>query len=168
MSLSLDPPEQLLGDPRPDDRVQRREGFVHQEELGPEGKHLCDGDPLPLSARELRRIALAERRVQPHPRHPLPGDLGRLANRRSADPEAERDVLPDRPPWEQRIVLEEKADLGTLHPHLDLSTGRLEQSGHGAKDACLARARGAEEGGELTGLDVEIHILEHRVVPVGD
>src|SRR5579864_9419417 len=56
----LDEAQQILRQPRPRDRVERREGLVHEEKLWLERQDLRQRHALALPTRELARIASAE------------------------------------------------------------------------------------------------------------
>ena len=93
----------------------------------------------------LARGACAEQLVDPLAAPPL-GDAGDL--------EAERHVLGDRPPREQRVALEHDAaigprsdDEGAVDPHL--AGRRLVEPGDDVEQRRLAAARGAEQAHEL-------------------
>ena len=55
------------------DRVDRAEGLVHQHHQRVGGERPGDADPLLLAAGELRRVALAELRVEADQLHQLGG-----------------------------------------------------------------------------------------------
>src|SRR5262245_252185 len=100
--------------------------------------------------------------VQPDAVQPLVGlRKGVLAWNR-AKTKTERDVVARGPPWQQRVVLEQHADIGFRHPGLDRARERLLQSDHGTQQARLARARGADQADELARFDRETRAFENR------
>ena len=100
-------------------RVERAERLVEQQHLGLDRERARERDALALAAGELVRIAVGEP-VELHEREQLV-DLGadlrlvRAASRFGPHAQAEGDVLEDRHVAEQRVVLEDEADLALAH-----------------------------------------------------
>ena len=174
-------------DPRRRDRVERRAGLVHQDDLGLDGQRPGDAEPLLLAAGELQARAVelvldlvpeggaAERAldqlvhvapvaVDPRP----PGDVvvDALGERvrlleDHADPAAQRRPASMSGPVMSLAV---EADLA-LHP------GAGDQVVHpveAAQQRALAAARRADQRGDLVAGDVDRDVLERQRRPVPD
>ena len=75
--LALEP-EELVLQPHPDHRVDRAERLVHEQHRRVRGQRPGHADPLPLTAGELVRVAVAvRRRVQADELEQLVGALAR-------------------------------------------------------------------------------------------
>ncbi len=147
-----EPGPQLVADPG----IERPEGLVQQEDLGPGGQRPGQGHPLPLPARELRgvppgiprKLDEVEQLVDP------PADLG-LGE--LLDLQAEGDVLADRHVPEQGVVLEDEPHpppldrqvRGVQPRQLDLARVRRLQPRDDPQDRALARPRRPEQRHEL-------------------
>ena len=108
--LALDQRDDVLHDAGAHDRIERGERLVHQDELRLHRQHLRERDALALAAAEVTGKAVAEaRKIQPVE----PGlRLGqRLAALHAVEGQAERDIVARRLPRQQRVVLEQDADL---------------------------------------------------------
>src|SRR5207237_6412716 len=84
------PDPQLLADAR----VERPERLVEEEHLRVDGKRASQAHPLPLTARQLRRVPLRVP-LQLDELEQLPDALADLGLRALADLQAESDVVPD-------------------------------------------------------------------------
>ena len=92
--------------------------------------------------------------------------------------EPELDVLRDGEMREERVVLEDEADVAVLGGHLGdilavdvhAAAGGIEQSGDDPQQGRLARTAGAQQREELARLDVQVGIVErgHAVVVEAD
>ena len=126
--------EDVGTDRGPHGRVERREGLVQQDDLGPDGQRPGEGDPLLLSAGELMRIAPAIPR-QPDQLEELVDPAAAIG----APGQPEGDVAPDTEVREQRALLRDVPDAAPLagneatpgivdevlpDPDLDPSSGR--------------------------------------------
>ena len=103
------PAAQLL----PDLRVERAERLVEQQHLRLDRERASERDALPLSSRQLRRIAIAEV-IELHELQQVGDFVGDLLGRRTmrARPHAktERDVLEHRHVTEERVMLKHEPD----------------------------------------------------------
>ena len=165
--LALDPLQELLGDAGPDDRIERGERLVHEQQPGPQRQHLRDGHPLALPAGELARIAVAAA-GQPQHLQPVLGPLVGRGRRDLPDPQSQRHVPARRAPRQQRVVLEQEADVARPDVQLDRAAQRLQQAGHHPQDAGLAGTGRADQGCELPRRHVEIDAFEDRLPAVAD
>src|SRR5581483_9148199 len=91
-------------------RVERAERLVEEEHLRLRGERAGQRDPLSLSAGELRRQRALEPVELDEPQE-LHHAISHLTSRHVPDPEAERDVLEDAQVTEERVVLEDEADV---------------------------------------------------------
>ncbi len=166
--VKLPQPVAQLG---PDSGVERSERLVQEQHLGLGSESAGEGHPLALTARKLRRVAMAEcleldelqQLVDPVP------DLGLRA---LANLQAKGNVVPDGHVLERRIVLEDEADIPVLGPDVrgvlardqDLAVvGELE-TGDDPEERRLARAARPEQGSQRAAFDVERDIVERREV----
>ncbi len=149
--------------------VERRERLVKEQELRLRRERTRQGDALLLAARQLIGIARPKLR-QPDQRQHLSDALIGLGLRHAGDLQSKADVLRHSQVGEERIGLEDHADVALIGLQLrnvppaddDVSGGRLFETRHHAQNGRLAAARRAEEGDEFPGFDVEIEILNHR------
>ncbi len=157
--------------------VERAERFVEQQHARLHGEGPREGDALPLTARELRRISGAKV-IELHELEEILDLPGNFRVRRAPVPrshsEAERDVLEHRHVSEERVVLKDEPDC----PISRAGVGRvlaLEQhrarigslqAGDDAQQRRLAAARGPEERDELSRGDGEAHVLHGREAAV--
>ncbi len=112
-----------------------------------------------------------KRSPKPGEAKPLEPGVGldqRLAALHAVQGQAEHHVVARRLPRQQRIVLEQQADLGVAERRLDRARQRLLQADHGAQQARLARARRADQADEAALADGEARPLEDRFAAVGD
>ena len=153
--------------------IEGTERFVEQQHARLDGQRAGQRHPLPLAARKLGRIALAEAREL----HQLQQvgdaalDLG-LGRPRGARPDLEAvgDVLRHVEMAEQRVVLEHEADAAVAHRQRrgvlvveqDAAGRRRLQPGDQPQEGRLARARGAEQGHEFAGLHLKVEVAQRR------
>ena len=151
--------------------VERAERLVEEEHLRLGRERAGEAHALPLPARELRRVAVAEV-LELHEVQELVDALGDLRLRALAHLEAERDVLAHGHVLERRVVLEDEADVALLRRERrrvlageeDLAgVGRLEP-GDDPEQRRLARAARPEERRERARLDVERDVVERDEV----
>ena len=136
-AVLLDQRHDVPDDAGANDRVERGERFVHQDQLRLHGEHLGECDALALAAAQMAGKAIAEaRETEP----PQPGvRLGqRPAALHAVQDQAERHVVARRLPRQQGIVLEQEADLRARERRLDLARERLLQADHCPQQARLA------------------------------
>ena len=81
--------EQQVDDLRLHGHVERRDGFVRDDERGVQGEGAREPDALPLAAAELVRVAARERRVETDERQQL-GDPGAPVRLRADAVDVER------------------------------------------------------------------------------
>ena len=151
----------------PDARVERAERLVEEEDLRVDRERTREPHPLPLPARELRRIPLREPFELDEPEQ-LGDPLARLRLRRLTDLQPERDVLLHRHVLERRVVLEDEADAAVLRPpsrHLlardrDRPGVRLLKACDDPEERRLPRPGRAEERDERACRDVERDVVE--------
>src|SRR6267378_2202204 len=91
--------------------VERAERLVHQQHARPVDQRGGERDALAHAARELVRVVALEA-GQPDAPQPLEGPRARLAGGSAPDRQRQRDVLQRRLPRQQRVALEEIADVG--------------------------------------------------------
>ncbi len=164
--------------------VERAEGLVEQQYLGLHRQRAGQCDALALAAGELRRVAVRQP-VELHELqqlHHLVGDL-RVARPLAPrlDTQAEGHVLEDRHVVEQRVVLEDEADLALAHvragrvfaveQHLP-GVGHFEP-GHDAQQRRLARTRRPEQRHQFARGNGEVQVvaddgLAERLLQVAD
>ena len=97
----------------PDDRVECREGFVHQQQARPERQHLRQRDALALAAAQRSGKALAET-GEPQSAEPRLGLVAGMRARLAADAQAERHIIERGAPRQQRVILEENPQIATI------------------------------------------------------
>ncbi len=129
--------------------------LVHQQQLGAQGQHLGNRHPFPLAARELSRIAVAKA-LEPESCQPVVGLGVSVAGRDVSNSETQGHVLADRPPGQERVVLEEESDVARVHVEVDGAVQGLHQMGHHAENAGLTGAGGANQAGKAASLEVEV------------
>ncbi len=157
--------------------VERAEGLVEQQHLGPVGERARDRDALLLAARELGRQAFV---------HALEGDelqqfpsAGQpIAVLHAPDAERELDVVGDAHVAEQGVVLEHEADAAVARRDAgDVAPVQrypavvdLDQARDRAQQRALAAARGAEQHQEFALLDLDRDVVDdrQRLIPLGD
>ena len=163
--LELGPePQQVLLHHRARLRIERTEGLVHQQDGRLVGERPRDADPLLHATRKLGRIAMGETGKADHieqfvgdgarPGPPFPLGIG-----------SECDVVPDRLPREQRVLLEYHATIGTGADNLisvnpDPSGGRANIAGDRVEQCGFAAARGTEQAHERARADIDGRVFE--------
>src|SRR5690606_32287840 len=151
--------------------VEGAEGLVEQQHLGLHGQRPRQGHALSLASGKLRRIAVGQplqldqlqQLIDPSPNFRL---LGPLAPRPYAQPEG--DVVEHRHVAEQRIVLEDEANLALAHMDVgrvfavkqDLAGVGPLQASNDAQQGRLARTGRTEQGYELTLRNFQIHVVQ--------
>ena len=164
--------EQLVLQLVADQRVERREGLVHQEDVGVRGERAGEPHALLHAARQLADGAVPPVREADQFELAL-HDALQLGGRFAAQLEPEPDVLRDRAPGQQAELLEHHRDpqpaqaaevlraaarhvhraVGVGDQHLPARHG-IEAVG-GAQERRLARAREAHHHADLAGRDRE-------------
>ena len=158
LELPSEPLAQLL----PLHLVEGRERLVHEEHLRVVGEGAGDGDALDHAAREL---------VGPLVLVPAEPELGEEVPRDEAaaprDPLGEGHVVDRALPGEHGRALGDEPEhavaarrRGRSGAHADLARGRLIEVGDDAEQRGLPAPRGADEGDELVGRDLEVHVIE--------
>jgi hypothetical protein len=172
-AIAGDEARELVLERRACERIERAERLVEEQEarLGREAAR--DGDALAHAARELARALLRRDREadEPHPVcRPDAPPLGGAVDRHRVH--GQPDVVLDREPGEQRVVLEDHAALGAgsvdrspVDEHRAL-VGR-NQAGDDRHERRLAGARRADDGEELALLDREVDAHEHGLRTAG-
>src|SRR5690606_35494253 len=151
--------------------IERAEGLVEQQYARFDGERPRQGDALALAAGELVRIAVAKPR-QLHEIEQLRGSPPDLAPREAVasapDRQAEADIVEHVHMAEQRIVLEDEADIAFLDrtqrrvaaAEPDAAGIGTLQSGDQAQQGGLAGAGRAEQGDQFARTDVERHVMQ--------
>ncbi len=148
-------------------RVEGAERLVEQEHLGLDRERAGERHPLPLAARELGRVAVAEL-LQLHELEQRVDPLADLGLRPLPDRQPEGDVVAHGHVLEGGVVLEDEADAALLRGELgrvlagdhDLArVGRLEARDH-AQERRLAAAARAEQRGEGAGRHLQRDVVE--------
>ena len=147
--------------------VEGAEGLVEQHHLGLDRERAGERHALALAARELAGVAVGQA-VELHEREQLVDAVARLALGALADAQAEADVLAHRHVLEGGVVLEHEAHAALAHRHLggvlardDHAAGvRGLEAGDHAQQRRLARARGAEQGGERPARHLEADVVQ--------
>ena len=154
-------------------RVERAERLVEQQHPRLDRERAGERHALALAARELVGIAggeAAELHEVEQLAHPVADLAFRRPRRPRPHPQPEGDVLEDRHVAEQRVVLEDEADVPALRaaawsrPRRRGSTapcvGHLE-AGDDAQQRRLAGAGRAEQRDQLAGRHGEVDAVEH-------
>ncbi|MCY1415269.1 hypothetical protein D9M71_307450 [compost metagenome] len=153
--------------------VQGAERFVHQQDAWLVHQRPGDGHALLLAAGQLRWAAMGELLQLHQLEHGLDFTLT-FATALFANVQGEADVVAHRQVREQRVTLEHHANVALVwwHVHQRLAVdqdlpgaGRLEAGQH-RQGGALARAAGAEEGQELTVLDVQRDVVHGGKIAV--
>ena len=152
--------------------VEVGEGLVEQEELWPGRQRAGERDALLLAAGEFVRVFFAAAgeadggEQGADPRRAFGGGLGG---------DAEGDVAGDREVREERVILEDHADLArlgrqaeagvgdALPAEADFACGDRLEAGDAAQERGLAAARGAEQAGDLAARDGKIDAVDNGV-----
>ena len=151
-------PAQFLADLR----VECAEGLVHQQHLRPVRQGARHGNPLLLPAGELRRQAVVHA-LERHEAQQLRASRAPLGRAHPSHPERELDVVRHGHVAEQRVVLEDEADLALARrnagdvapvqrhaPVVDLG-----EPGDGPQQRALAAAARPQQHEELALLDLQ-------------
>ncbi len=165
--------DQLVLHVTPDQRIQRAERLVHQQDLRVGAERSRQTDPLLHAARELvRPHALVA--LQPDDVDPPGGVFQPFLLRHASDPQAVRDVLDHIAVREQSEALEHHAhpgapqlrDLAGVHVHdvgavdQHLTRGRIDQPVHAAHERRFATAGQPHHDGGLRSLDAQVHVVQ--------
>jgi hypothetical protein len=153
--------------------VERREGLVHQDQPRLEDHGAGERDALALAAGELADAALLVAGEVDH-RECGTDALGIGRFRQAPGPQREGDVLADIHVREQRVVLEDDADVALVgRGEGDVAAAEQDRAGRGLDEAAedaeqrgLAGAGGAEQRDEFLRRDVERDVVQrpHRSV----
>src|SRR3989442_2276569 len=147
--------------------VQCSERLVEQEDVRVEDEATCERDALLLAAGELARMLVGEP-AQPDQVEDFPHALGLLRPRKCSHAQRKGDVLLDGHVGEQRVVLEDDADVALVRlaarqilaaELYDAAGGLLEARDHHQRRR-LPRAARAEEREELALRDVEADSID--------
>src|ERR671915_2326942 len=153
LALIAEQPQQVVLELAADLLVDRREGLVHQQDVGvhPEGPR--EADALPHPAGELVGVGVLEAR-QPHLVYIRPRGLLALLAGQPAQLQAEGDVAQHRRPRHERQILEHERP---VRPgprdgdavDLDPARRRVDQSGDDLQRRGLSAPARADDAGEL-------------------
>ena len=154
--------------------VERGEGLVHQQQHGLRRQRPRQGHALPLAAREGRRQPVGERLQLDQRQQFLGAGIGHrglLAPRERT----EADVLAHRQVGEQRVMLEDHADVALLRrQRLHLLPAHREragieslQPGDRAQQRRLSAARGAQQRDHLAARQRQVDAAQHRPAAQG-
>ncbi len=154
-------------------QIERAERLVEQQNLRLVGERPRHRDPLLLPPGELGRIAMAEA-GKPDQIEKAVDLFIALFARGPSNPKAEADILGDGHMPEKGVVLEDKTDISLLGgegvhhpvPEQDLSPIGRDEPGDHPKNRRLAAPAGAEQNKELAGKDLEIDLIDNRLLPV--
>src|SRR5215831_4867821 len=149
--------------------VEGAEWLVEEEEHRLDGKDTGQRHALLLSPGELVWIAAVEPR-QPNQAQHLRHASRDLGARALAHAQPERDVVGHRHVREERIVLEDDADVAEMRQHVvhhlvsqhHLSTARRQEAGDALEQGGLAAAGGPQQSDELAARDVEADAVDRR------
>ena len=169
-------PQELVLESLADDRVDRPERLVHEQDRRVRGERPGDADALLLAAGELGRVATGvRRRVEPDELQQLPGALAPARRRPAQQPGDRRHVLGDRLVREETDLLDHVADpaaqLGevaggdVLAVDEDPAGRRLDEPVDHLQRRRLAAAGRADEDADLPGRDREERSLTAPGVP---
>jgi hypothetical protein len=170
-------PQELVLKLLPVDRVDRPEGLVHEHHRWVGGERSGYADPLLLTARELRGVAVHELGIERDQLH-QPGDARLAAVRVPAEQLRHgRDVLADRPVREEPDLLDDVADLA---PELgrravldrvagdrDLTLADLDRPVDHPHRGRLPAARGSYENADLACGDLQREVVHRRALRPG-
>ena len=153
--------------------VQGAERLVHQHQAGLEHQRAADGDALLLASGELVGPPVLES-LQPHqPQRPLHARAA-LRGIEAAHLQREGQILSDRQVREQRVVLEDHADVALPRRQVVHGPpGDADGAGRRGLEPCqhhqaggLARARRPEQGQELPFANAQVQIADDQRAPV--
>src|SRR6266404_4730267 len=159
-NLELGPqPQQVLLHHGARLRIERAERLVHQKDRRLVGERARDADPLLHSAGKLSRIAIGEARKADH----IEQLVANGARARATGPGCigpEGNIVPNRLPREQRILLEHHAPVGAGTENRGAvnaspPSGGLDIAGHRVEQCRLATARRTEQTHERARRDID-------------
>ena len=158
---------QPLAQLRPHTRVEGAERLVEQEHLRLRRERPGERHPLPLAARELGRVAVAEASSCTSSEQ-LVDPLADLGLRPLAHRQPERDVVAHGHVLEGGVVLEDEADVPLLRRERgrvlagdqDLALVRPLEPGDDPEQGRLAGAARPEQRGERAAFDLERDVVE--------
>src|SRR5262249_12490642 len=131
------------------------------------GQHLRQRHALALAAAQMAGKPIAEA-GEMEPIEPCLSFGERLPALHAVENETEGDVFARRLPRQQRIVLEQDADLRAGEARLDGAGQRLLQPDHGAQEARLPRAGRSHEAHQPAVVDGETRSFEDRLLAIGN
>ena len=144
----------------PSHRIERSEGLIEQQELRLQRERAGDRHPLPHSTRQFRRPGVLET-LQTRQGHQLADAVRR--RRETGDLEGQPQVTLDRPPGQQRVLLEGYAQrvlrlqlARRLTVDLHLAEGRLVKAGEQTQHCALAASRGTDQRHEFAVTDLHV------------
>ncbi len=144
--------------------VERRERLVHQQYAGIDRQGSRQGRPLAHAARELVRVVIDEV-AQPALGQKVERPLAALAPRHALDFLAELDILDDRPPRQQKVLLQHEGDMA-IGPGDELAVDpdlprryRIEARAH-VEQRALATARWPDQRHHLAVGDRQADALD--------
>ena len=156
------------------DRVDGPERLVHQHHTGVGGERARHPDALLLAARELRRVAVAKRRVDPHQAHQLLDPSVDAGSIPTAQPRNGGDVVGDRAVGEQPDLLDHVADLapqlgGRALAHggvadEDVALGDLDHAVDHPHRGRLAASRRTDEDADVAARHLEVELSQGRLL----
>src|SRR5882724_1175152 len=149
------------------ERVEVRERLVEQQHARLGDERPGEGHPLLLAAGELARVSGPER-AEPHQLQHALYARTQLGLPHPAPAEAEGDVLEHGHVREERVRLEDQAEVPPMDGHPrdvlpredDLAAVGLDEPGDHPEQRALAAARGPEEGEKLAGGGVEGYLVD--------
>ena len=146
--------------------VEGGERFVHQQNVGFGGQSAGDGHALPHAARELVDVALFKLR-QMNEAQVIACLLLALGLGDAFHLHSEFDVLADRQPGEQAVLLEDEDAVGArtfdrLAVDQNLAGGLRLQPGDQMQQRGLAATRGADDADELSSLHLQVDVVESQ------
>ena len=147
-------------------RVERREGFVHQENLWLQSQRARQRHALFHSSGELVNVVIFKMRKVNHA-EVLSGAIAPLISRNAAHFQTEFHVLPHRQPGEQAQFLEEQNSVraGALHGfaiNSNFSRGGSIKARQQVQECRFSAARRPYDADEFALLDFEIDVLQGR------
>ena len=152
--------------------VERAERLVHQQDARFEDDRARERDPLLLPAGQLAWVSIAEV-AEFHQAEGVGHPTVDLGPRPPAHAQGERDVLGGGHVREQRVVLEDHADIPPVGRHarhvaavdLDRATARAHETGDHPERRRLARPGRPEQRHELPAPDLEIDAVHGDRAP---
>jgi hypothetical protein len=152
--------------------VERAEGLVHQEHARPVDERRGQRHALAHAPGELVRVVALEA-LQAHAAHPLDRPLAGRGGRRAADRQRQRDVLDRGLPGQERVALEQIADVGR-HPARHRAVGACDaplgdghQAGDRAEQGVLPQPEGPTRLTKRPGPTVKLTSRTAVNAPVG-